>query len=89
MFSKLGLNQANLVTKDQLREEYLCGLCQAILVDPVECRSCKKRFHHKCLEKFFNETGMCPMQCPKVKFLSVKKEVEKKLQKMKFKCRNY
>ena len=85
----LSLNATNLLTKDQLKKEYLCALCQAILVDPVECKSCKTRFHHKCIEKFHNETGMCPMQCDKPKFLSVKKEVEKKLQKMQFKCRNH
>jgi hypothetical protein len=87
--SKLSLNQSNLLTKDQLKDEFLCGLCSAILVDPVECKSCKKRFHHKCLEKFFAETGICPMQCENTKFLSVKKSVEKKLQKMEFKCRNF
>jgi hypothetical protein len=59
------------------------------LVDPVECKECKHRYHHKCLEKFHNNTGMCPMQCKKGRFYSVKKEVEKKLQKMQFKCRNY
>ena len=79
----------NLLTKDQLRPEYLCALCSAILVDPVECKQCKYRYHHKCLEKFFNETGECPMQCKKPKFLSVKKEVEKKLLKMEFKCKNH
>jgi hypothetical protein len=57
----LMLNSSNLLTKDQLKSEYLCALCQAILVEPVECKSCKNWFHHKCLEKFHNETGMCPM----------------------------
>jgi hypothetical protein len=75
----LMLNSKNLLTKDQLKSEYLCALCQAILVEPVECKNCRKRFHHKCLEKFHNETGMCPMQCQNPKFLCVKKEVEKKL----------
>ena len=83
------MNSSNLLTKDQLKPEFLCSLCQAILVDPVQCKSCKNRFHHKCLEKFHNETGMCPMQCKKPKFLSIKKEVEKKLQKMQFKCRHH
>lgn len=86
---KLSLNQTNLLTKDQLKEEYLCALCQAILVDPVECKRCKKRYHFKCLQKFFSETGMCPMQCENPKFINVKKEVEKKLLKMQFKCRNF
>lgn len=85
----VALNQRNLLTKDQLKEEYLCGLCQAILAEPVECKSCKKRYHHKCLEKFYLETGTCPMECKKCKFINVKKEVEKKLAKMQFRCRNY
>ena len=83
------LSSTNLLTKDQLKAEYLCALCQAILVEPVECRSCKSRFHHKCIEKFHNETGECPMQCANPRFLSIRKEVEKKLQKMQFKCRNH
>ena len=83
------LNTSNLLSRDQLKSEFLCGLCQAILVDPVECKGCKNRFHHKCLEKFHVETGMCPMQCVNPKFLSVKKDVEKKLAKMQFKCRHH
>jgi hypothetical protein len=77
------------LTKDQLKPEFLCAVCQAILVEPVECRECKERYHHKCLEKFHSQTGVCPMGCKKGKYYSVKKEVEKKLNKMQFKCRNY
>ena len=58
-------------------------------MDPVECKGCKNRFHHKCLEKFHNETGMCPLGCVNPKFVSIKKEIEKKLQKMQFKCKNH
>ncbi len=83
------MQTSNLLSKDQLKPEFLCALCSAILVDPVQCKSCKYRFHHKCLEKFYKETESCPMQCQKPKFLSVKKEVEKKLSKMQFKCKNH
>jgi hypothetical protein len=61
----------------QAKPELLCALCQAILIDPWECKECHNRFHQVCLNKFAKETGQCPMMCSKPKFISVKKEVEK------------
>ena len=76
------------VYSDPITSKY--GEVYWTLMNPVSLSpNIKNRFHHKCLEKFHNETGMCPMQCKKPKFLSIKKEVEKKLQKMQFKCRHH
>ena len=76
------MNSKNVVGRDQVKPELLCALCQAILIDPWECKECKNRFHQICLNKFAKETGQCPMMCSKPRFISVKKEVEKQLQGM-------
>ena len=68
--------------------ELLCALCSAILVDPWECKECKERFHQVCLNKFAKETGQCPMQCKKPRFVSIKKQVEQQLLAMEFQCKN-
>jgi len=38
------------------------------------------------LNKFCRETGSCPMQCKKPKFVSIKKDLEKGLNELKFSC---
>mmetsp|Transcript_12615 Transcript_12615/g.12429 ORF Transcript_12615/g.12429 Transcript_12615/m.12429 type:complete len:99 (-) Transcript_12615:864-1160(-) len=55
----------------------------------MKCKECKNRFHKSCLNKFCRETGQCPMMCKKPRFVSIKKEVEKKLKEVKFQCPNY
>ena len=72
----------------QVREELVCSLCQAILVDPLTCIECKKNFHTACLNKFCRETGACPMMCKKPKFVPVKKELIKELTLLRFQCTN-
>ena len=67
-----------------VRPELLCSLCQAILVDPLKCQDCKNNFHTACLNKFCRETGSCPMQCKRPKFVPVKKELLRELESLKF-----
>jgi len=33
----------------KLRQELLCGLCSAILVDPLQCIECGGNYHTGCL----------------------------------------
>ena len=82
------LNNKNVIGREQVPRELLCALCSAILVEPWECKECKERFHQVCLNKFAKETGQCPMQCKKPRFVSIKKQVEQKLQQMEFQCKN-
>lgn len=39
------MNSRNVVGKDQVKPELLCALCQAILIDPWECKECRNRYH--------------------------------------------
>lgn len=71
-----------------VRSDLLCALCQAILVEPLKCQDCKNHFHTACLNKFCRETGACPMQCRRPKFVPVKKELLRDLQGLKFQCTN-
>jgi|LauGreDrversion4_2_1035121.scaffolds.fasta_scaffold327730_1 hypothetical protein len=80
------MNSKNVVGASQVKPELMCALCQAILLDPWECKECKNRFHQVCLNKFAKETGMCPMMCKKPRFINVKKDVEKQLNEMQFVC---
>ena len=82
------MNSKNVIGQDQVTKDLLCALCQAILIDPWECRECKCRFHQVCLNKFAKETGQCPMQCKKPRFINIKKDVEKQLSQMEFICKN-
>lgn len=41
-----------------------------------------------CLNKFARETGQCPFQCKKPRFIDISKEVNKKLNSMEFFCKN-
>jgi hypothetical protein len=82
------MNSRNVVGANNVKPELLCALCQAILIDPWECKVCHNRFHQICLNKFAKETGQCPMLCTKPKFINVKKEVEKQLQNTQFICNN-
>jgi hypothetical protein len=72
----------------KLRQELLCALCQAILVDPLTCVECGGNYHTGCLNKFCRETGSCPMMCKRPKFVPVKKELIRELQDLKFQCVN-
>ena len=71
-----------------IRAELLCSLCSAILVEPLKCQDCKNHFHTACLNKFCRETGSCPMQCKRPKFVPVRKELLKELQALRFQCTN-
>ena len=82
------LNRTNVIGMEEVPAELTCALCSAILVEPWECKECKQRFHQVCLNKFAKETGQCPMMCKKPRFVSIKKEVEKRLQAMEFRCKN-
>jgi hypothetical protein len=82
------MNCKQVISQKQIKKEFLCALCQAILVDPMKCRECKNHFHTACLNKFCRETGICPMQCKKPKFIPIKKELLKELQELKFSCVN-
>jgi hypothetical protein len=86
MNSKLVVHSAKNPTR--LRQELLCALCQAILVDPLTCVECGSNFHTACLNKFCRETGACPMMCRKPKFVPVKKELLRELAELKFQCMN-
>ena len=54
----------------------------------MKCKECNNRFHKACLNKFCRETGQCPMLCKKPKFISIQKEIEKKLKNLTFACNN-
>jgi hypothetical protein len=51
------MNSKNVVGKNQVKKDLLCALCQAILIEPWECKECLSRFHQVCLNKFAKETG--------------------------------
>lgn len=82
------MNPKNVLSKNQIKKDLICALCQAILVDAMKCKECKNRFHKTCLNKFCRETGQCPMQCKKPKFISCQREVEKQIKNLKFACNN-
>jgi predicted Zn-ribbon and HTH transcriptional regulator len=82
------MNSKNVISQKQIKKEFLCALCQAILVDPMKCKECGNHFHQACLNKFCRETGECPMLCKRPKFISIKKEIDKLLQNLKFSCAN-
>jgi hypothetical protein len=69
-------------------QELQCSLCQAVLVEPMRCIECKSNFHQACLNKFCRETGACPLMCKKPKFVSMKRELEKPLNELKFGCQH-
>ena len=54
----------NVVESHLVKPEMLCGLCQAVLVSPLQCESCKQRFHSVCIAKFLQQAGHCPSMCP-------------------------
>lgn len=70
--------------KPKLRQELLCALCSAILVEPLTCVECGTNYHTGCLNKFCRETGSCPMMCKKPKFVPVKREILRELSELKF-----
>lgn len=39
------MNSKNVIGQNQVTKDLLCSLCQAILVEPWECKECKQRFH--------------------------------------------
>lgn len=80
------MNTQNVLSQKKIKEEFLCALCQAILVDALRCKSCLKHFHRTCLKKFCKETGQCPMMCAKPRFISIQKEIDKQLKGIKFSC---
>ena len=84
------MNSQNVVGshKNAIKKEFLCALCQAILVEPWECKECSNRFHQNCLNRFAKETGQCPFMCAKPRFISIKNELERQLQDMQFVCKN-
>ena len=82
------LNKSHVVGMNNIPQEMLCALCNAILKDPWQCKECKNRFHQVCLNKFARETGQCPFQCKKPRFVDIRKEVEKQLNTMEFQCKN-
>jgi hypothetical protein len=51
------LHPNNVLAKGEIKFNYLCGLCSAILVDAMKCKECKTLFHRACLNKFCRETG--------------------------------
>ncbi|CDW87126.1 traf-type zinc finger family protein [Stylonychia lemnae] len=86
----VNMNAKNVVNVYKMSQEYLCGLCQGILVDPMQCKKCKNNFHRACLALFCKETGKCPMNCVKPKFLPLKNEkMSKQVQELKFRCTNF
>lgn len=82
------MNIKNVVTdgKTPVKKELQCALCHAILVQPMKCKDCKQHYDQACLNKFCRETGACPLQCKKPKFVFIAKEVEKALNDVKFTC---
>jgi hypothetical protein len=82
------MNSRNVIAQKSIKKEFLCALCQAILVDPMKCKECKNHFHTACLNKFCRETGACPMQCKKPRFIGLGKDLMKELQALKFACVN-
>lgn len=51
------LNPKNVLTDKTIKDDLLCSLCHAILVNAMKCKGCKNRFHKACLNKFCIETG--------------------------------
>ena len=42
----------NVVEPHLVKPDMICALCQAVLVSPLQCESCKQRFHSVCIAKF-------------------------------------
>mmetsp|Transcript_55295 Transcript_55295/g.76044 ORF Transcript_55295/g.76044 Transcript_55295/m.76044 type:complete len:140 (-) Transcript_55295:1392-1811(-) len=82
------MNTKNVVSKNEIKKEHLCALCQGVLVNPWECKECKNRFHQTCLNNFAKETGQCPMQCAKPRFINITVQIAKELRNVKFVCNN-
>eukprot|EP00347_Sterkiella_histriomuscorum_P017373 403349632 len=68
------MNANNVINQKKVENSSVCGLCHAILQDPMQCNKCKTNFHKSCLLIFCKETGKCPMNCENPKFKSLQKK---------------
>ena len=80
-------NADNVVKGDKDKENLICPICLNILKNPISCNSTKKShsFCEECINKSLEISDKCPL-CRQEFNSCINQNVEKLLQKLKFKC---
>lgn len=78
----------DLSTYQSYKDEYLCELCQHILLNPVSCSSCGKTYCRDCILPYIMEKLRCPNNCSTFEIVKPSQDKMKKFTSFEILCKN-
>ena len=66
----------------------ICGLCQGIIIEPVQCQGCDSCYCKVCIEKYEKTHKGCPAGCTSGQEMKESRMMKNILSVLKFKCHN-
>ena len=73
---------------EQIDSVLLCSICQGILINPQECRSCQRSYCFSCINEWRTRSTHCPNLCKKPLYVQAHLIIRNLLDKLIFRCRN-
>lgn len=78
---------ANAIQVEAFLQELICGICNNVLKNPIECKQCEKPLCGDCKYHWFqNNPNTCPFCREKSQFDRVNRMTRNLLSKLMFKC---
>lgn len=79
----LKLNQG-----EELDSILICSICQGFIVNPQECKLCQRSFCSFCINKWKNNSSICPNLCKNPLYVNSHLVIRNNLDKLRFRCCN-
>ena len=78
----------DLSTYQSYKEQYLCKLCQQILLNPVACSSCKNIYCRECILPYIMQHLRCPDNCSNFEIVRPPEDKMKMFTSFEILCKN-
>ena len=75
--------------KTTIEDNLICLICQGVLYQPLECRSCQRAFCRACIQEWQRRTSRCPLKCAELDLASPHFITQSLLEKLRLRCHNF
>ncbi|CAD8043807.1 unnamed protein product [Paramecium primaurelia] len=79
-----------IVNPESIDENFLCGICCQLVVNPKECENCQHLYCLECIQDWLKKNKICPYRCTEgeIKLKEPHRFVKNSISHLNLKCQN-